>query len=763
MSAKSMGQFSLIVAVVFQFAVSIVSAQESVDLSPKFEADRTAYVEQDAEVIAESKSPMGQFDMTLNFKSGILKHVKAGTKGANVDLTIDRAAMTFDSSMGPSFFDSDIPDEEQSAQWGQILGPQVGSTLGLEVDGSNKVVKCTGMEALVKKIDAEATENMFWQMERKKYDAAAYAAQWQNLALSIFPEKEVKVGDTWTKRYIEDMAELKDFGFDCTYKLESISKNNGETLAEISFQGKVADKQGDYEADSWMPVSGIEVQKATLSGTATINVDRGELVRREDHAEIAYSGSMGQGGDEPNMSTSRKITRNYVVKSVDERRAEKEKNTQIAAAKKRKAEEAQAERRRRFADAKKVDVSTASRENPIGVAESWPQWGGPHGDFKANSAGLADKWPEGGPKMLWSRELGDGYSSIVSDGKWLYTMYRPVDEAKNKTDEIVVALDPKTGETIWEFKYEAPYVEGTDASFGRGPHSTPLIVGDRLFTVGSMVDLYCLDKNTGKVIWHHNLIKEMGASHMMYGYGASPLAHDGKIILPVGGEGKAVVAFNQDDGKVAWKYADFGATHASVFVIKQEGKEQLVLFAASEIAGIDPSDGSTMWRVEHPTQWGANISTPVWGHDGWMFVSSAYGMGSRGIRLSADGGKPVAKEMWHNNKMKIHHGNAVRVGNFVYGASGDFGPVFYAAVDIETGELAWRNREVGKGSSIFADGKMLILNESGTLFLAKVSPTELKIKSQVQVSDGRTWTVPTLIGKRLYLRDRKGIMALDLG
>ncbi len=75
-------------------------------------------------------------------------------------------------------------------------------------------------------------------------------------------------------------------------------------------------------------------------------------------------------------------------------------------------------------------------------------------------------------------DIGDGYSSIACDGKRLYTMYRPTDEEKNKTDEVVIALDPASGETIWEFKYRAPFVEGMDANFGRGPHSTPLIVGD---------------------------------------------------------------------------------------------------------------------------------------------------------------------------------------------------------------------------------------------------------------------------------------------
>ncbi|GJM24510.1 MAG: hypothetical protein DHS20C16_09250 [Phycisphaerae bacterium] len=738
-------------------------AETEVDLTAKFAPDRSSYVELDTKIKASSKSPMGDFDMTLTIKSGTITNVSATGDGAKIAMTIDRTAMTFDSNMGPSFFDSDIPDEEQSVQWEQILDPQVGMALQIDLNAKNNVVACTGMESLVKKIDERATENMFWGFEKPKYTADRYKAQWHNQALSIFPGKRVKVGESWTAPYAEDAAELKDFQFDCTYVLKSVVEKDGHKLAEIEFAGTISGADGKFESEGMMPISNIKFEKATLSGTASIDIDRGELVRREDHVEVAYAGTLGQGENGPGVSTSREIDRKYVVRTIAERRAEKEANARIATEKRRKAEEADAQRRSRFANAKKVDVSTTMRSNPIGDDSSWPQWGGPHGDFKSVSSGLAESWPEGGPKKSWSRELGDGYSGIVSDSKRLYTMYRPVDEDKNKTDEIVVALDPETGNTIWEHKYKAPYTDGTDVSFGRGPHSTPLIVGDRLYTVGSMVHLHCLDKNSGEVIWKHDLIEELGASNMMYGYGASALAYQDKIILPIGGKGQAIVAFNQNDGSIAWKYQDFGPTHASIFVVERDGVDQLVLFSAGEVAGINPTNGNVNWRIEHATEWGANISTPVWGEDGWLFISSAYGMGSRGIQLTTDDEKPTAIEKWHNRKMKIHHGNAVRVGNFVYGASGDFGPVFYAAVDIESGELAWRNRDVGKASSIYADGKMLILNESGTLFLAKVSPTELNIISKTQVSDGRTWTVPTLVGKRLFIRDRKKIMALDLG
>jgi outer membrane protein assembly factor BamB len=763
MLMRTVGRPIGLMAMTLGLACSIGWAADGVELRAKLEPGRTCVVDVETKIKSTSKSPMGDFDMTFHAKNATRRAVSPHADGVKVADTIDRASFVFDSSMGRSFYDSDIPDEEESEQWQQILAPQIGMTVEVTLDANHQITGCSGMKAIAAKIDSAATGgNMFWMYEKPRYTDERHQENWRNDVLSIFPNRTVQPGESWTARYLEPFAELKDFYFDCTYTLEHITRQDGRTIAMISFTGKIDDPDRKFASDGMMPMHNVKLDKATLSGKARIDVERGELVFRNDNVEVAYSATMSPSPDGPGMSSAREIQRTYSIKTLAEREAEKQANAKIAAAKRRDAEAADAERRRRFADVKQVDVDTATRKNPIGNDATWPQWGGPHGDFKASATGLADQWPETGPKQLWRRDLGDGYSSIAHDGKRLYTMYRPRDEEKNKTDEYIVALDPNTGKTVWEFKYAAPFEEGMDASFGRGPHSTPLIVGDRLFAVGAMVMLHCLDKNTGEVIWSRDLHKDFDAATMMYGYGASPLAYQDTIILPVGGKGQSVIAFKQSDGSVAWQNQDFGPTHASIGLVEVGGVEQLILFAGAEVVGLNPTNGERYWRVEHPTEWGANISTPVWGADGILFISSAYGMGSRGIQLSTERGKPVAKELWHNRKMKIHHGNAVRVGNFVYGASGDFGPVFYAAVDAATGEFAWRSREVGKSTSVFADGKMIVLNENGELFLATVAPAGIKILSQVKLCDDRTWTTPTLVNNRLFLRDRHQIMALDL-
>src|SRR5205807_349554 len=170
---------------------------------------------------------------------------------------------------------------------------------------------------------------------------------------------------------------------------------------------------------------------------------------------------------------------------------------------------------------------------------NWPQWGGPQRNFVVEAKGLAETWPAGGPKQLWSRVLGEGHSSIVVDQGRLYTMYSRGEQ------EFVIALDAASGKTVWEKGNAAP-TTGLALENGRGPHSTPLLVGNLLFTVGVIGKLQAFDKQTGNVVWSHDLWREYGGRRMDRGYSCSPLAYKSTVIVTVGGaSGQALMAFDQ--------------------------------------------------------------------------------------------------------------------------------------------------------------------------------------------------------------------------
>ena len=392
----------------------------------------------------------------------------------------------------------------------------------------------------------------------------------------------------------------------------------------------------------------------------------------------------------------------------------------------------------------------------VNAQSDWLQWGGPNRDFTAPSKGLAASWPATGPKQLWTRPLGAGHSAVLASGSNLYTMYSQGDQ------EYVIALAAGTGKTVWEHKYAAP-PDGLDLEYGAGPHSTPLIVGDLIFTVGATGRLFALNKDNGKVAWEHDLWKEYGGTKMGRGYSCSPVAYKNTIILTLGGKEQTLVAFNQKDGSVAWKNQTLDLSPSSPLLINVDGQDQLLMFLGKVVAGLDPNNGNLLWSHPHVTEWGLNITMPIWGKDNLLFISSAYSGGSRVLKLAQKEGKTSVQELWFQNRFRVHHGTAIRIGDYVYGSSGDFGPAFFGAISMKTGEVLYQDRSFPKTNFLLADGKLIMLDEDGNLALATATPEGLKVISKASIMKNLAWTVPTLAGTKLYLRDRRTIAAFDLG
>lgn len=393
------------------------------------------------------------------------------------------------------------------------------------------------------------------------------------------------------------------------------------------------------------------------------------------------------------------------------------------------------------------------------VDRDWTQWGGPRRDFSVRCGPLADKWPEAGPRELWSRPLGMGHSTILYDDGRLYTMYRHPE----KEQDIVIALDARSGETIWETAYDSPSKPDQLVDFGPGPHSTPLLVNGKLFTVSATARLNALDASTGKILWSHDLMAEYEASHLGRGYGGSAVDYKNLIILNVGGKDVGYAAFDQDTGEVVWKTEAFGGGYPSPFIVEIDGQPQVIVAASNNRAGLDPQTGKVLWQHTVPDKDKATMTTPLFVPPGTLFNTAAYGCGARALQIKHSGDDWQVEELWFNPKMRVQHGNVVRDGKWVYGSSGDFGPAFLCAINLEDGELAWRERGFPKSTMLLADGKLIILDEKGRLALAKTKADGIEVISEAQVLEERAWTTPTLIDQTLFLRDYKTIKALDLG
>jgi outer membrane protein assembly factor BamB len=400
----------------------------------------------------------------------------------------------------------------------------------------------------------------------------------------------------------------------------------------------------------------------------------------------------------------------------------------------------------------------ALRQAPRGAAASndWLLWGGPRRDFVTEFTGLASTWPADGPRKLWTRTIGDGYSPIAVEGNVLYTAYH------RGSEDVIVAIEASTGKNLWEFAYESRFQAWVPSSVGPGPYAMPQVVEDRLVTASGAGKIHSIDKKTGRSVWSRDLYTEFGGTRLEWGYSCHALPYKDGLLFLAGGRGSGALALRKSDGSVIWKNLDFRNAHSSPLLIEVDGQPQVVALLASEVIGIDPENGQKLWQHPHNTEYGLAISTPVWAPGNLLFVSSAYSAGSRVLQLNQSGGKTTVKELWHSPRLQSEMSTLIRLGDYVYFSSGQGAPLM-TCVNIRSGEIAWQQRGFAKAQLVAAaEGKMILLDEDGTLALVEATPKELRVLAKASLLQSLAWTPPTLVGTKLYLRDRKDLMALDL-
>jgi outer membrane protein assembly factor BamB len=378
---------------------------------------------------------------------------------------------------------------------------------------------------------------------------------------------------------------------------------------------------------------------------------------------------------------------------------------------------------------------------------NWPQWRGPNRDGISKETGLLKQWPAEGPPLVWKATgAGRGYSSFsISNGK-LYTLGLRGDR------EFVVAFDVATGKEAWA----TPHGSAFRNDRGDGPRGTPTVDGDRVYALGGSGDLSALDARTGKIAWTKNVLEAFGGSNITWGISESPLVLGNKVLVNAGGQGASIVALNKSDGSVIWKSQSDEAGYSSGIPLEVNGITQVVFFTAERAVGLDLKDGRLLWEYKHPSNRTANVATPIV-RANRVFVSSDYGTGGGVVEIKPDN---TAQEIWFSKDMRNHHSSSVLIGDHLYGFSG----AILTAMKFDNGEIAWRDRSVGKGSLVFADGNFYLFSENGVVGLAEATPTGYKEKGRFRIQQGSlpTWTHPVVAGGRLYLRDQDTIYAFDV-
>lgn len=388
------------------------------------------------------------------------------------------------------------------------------------------------------------------------------------------------------------------------------------------------------------------------------------------------------------------------------------------------------------------------------LAGDWPQILGPDRNGIAVDEQLADSWPDGGPTVLWEREVGSGLAGVaVAEGR-VVVFHRLGDE------EVAQALDAASGEEIWKQSFRTSY--RSSISEDDGPRCVPLLHAGHVYLFGAQGDLHCLSLASGEVRWTRAAYRDFEAQEGYFGAGSTPLVEDGKLLVNVGGrKGAGIVAFDLANGETVWQSTDEAASYSSPVAVTVAGQRQVLFVTRYNFISIDPRDGSERFSFPFgkrgPT---VNAATPLV-IDGHVFLSANYGVGAVFARLGADS----AETAWENDEvMSSQYATSVFHDGHLYGIDG--GESIGAATRLRcfdpfTAEVKW-TEACENGALLLAGDKLLMLGTDGRLTLVLPSPDEYRELAAAGVLEGTTRALPALAGGRLYVRDSQTLKCLDV-
>jgi outer membrane protein assembly factor BamB len=381
-------------------------------------------------------------------------------------------------------------------------------------------------------------------------------------------------------------------------------------------------------------------------------------------------------------------------------------------------------------------------------AQDWPQFLGPQRNGVYSGPPLATKWPAGGPRKVWQTSVGAGFAGPVVVGDRVVLFHRVADE------EVVDALDAKTGAPKWRFAYRTTYRD--DFGFDEGPRAVPVVVQGRVYTHGAEGQLHAIDLATGRRVWSVDTMRRFQVRKNFFGAAGSPLVEDGRVIANVGGrdgtKDAGIVAFNADTGDVLWTATNHEASYASPISAMLGGKRTVVAFTRQGLVAIDPATGAVRFQKSFRSRSMAsvNAATPLVLGD-QIFVSATYETGAALLRVKDD----ALTDVWSSDEvMSNHYATSVVFNGTLFGYHGrqEFNPSF-RAVDMATGKVRWSEDRFRAGTVTLAGDKLLILRETGELVIAEASPQAFRPIARAQILPPTLRAHPAIADGFLYVRN----------
>jgi outer membrane protein assembly factor BamB len=439
-------------------------------------------------------------------------------------------------------------------------------------------------------------------------------------------------------------------------------------------------------------------------------------------------------------------------------------------------------------------VEPKSKTPAITLGEDWPRWRGPRGDGTWRGPKLPEKWPAGGLKRLWRQPVGGGYAGVVGAQGRVYTLdfqKKGASTPREKQDpsspeaqptakpyaghERVLCFDAETGKPLWSHAYQVHHEE---LSYGNGPRAAPTLHDGRIYALGAIGRLFCLEAATGKVAWSKDLVKEFGARVPMWGLSASPVVYDDLVIVHAGAKPDGcLIAFDRRTGVKRWGSLSDDAGYATPILIQHAGQPQLVCWTPSHIRGVDPRDGKPLWNIRYEVTYGTAIATPIF-QEGIVLVSG-YWEGAKAIRLADQAaaaksakpprGSPAAAELlWEDNRnLRALMSQPLYRDGLAFLLDKRHGLTCF---ELKSGNKLWDddNRMTPKGRNPQAsmvwlgDGdRAIILNSDGELILARLNREGYQEQSRTNII-GPTWAHPAYMGNRVFARSDSEVVCVEL-
>ena len=442
---------------------------------------------------------------------------------------------------------------------------------------------------------------------------------------------------------------------------------------------------------------------------------------------------------------------------------------------------------------------------PKGAAADWPQLLGPQANGTSPETGLLSAWPSDGPKVLWKKRVGTGYSAPSICDSRLVLFHRIGNE------EVVEALDAKTAKPIW--RHASPTRYRDPFGYNNGPRCTPMLTEKHCFTFGAEGVLQCLYVKTGKPVWQRKTAEEFRVPEAFFGVGSSPVLEGNLLIVMVGGQpNSTMVAFDKNTGKTVWQSAgrdtwqgkpSIGwpgeplvrwrgieklASYSTPTLATIHGKRTLFCLTRQGLVSMEPLTGRvnfTRWFRSRAND-SVNAANPVVVGNQVFCSAAYYGVGSFLLNVAKDG--KSFTEVWSTNErrkknrrldpaLSIHWTTPILHDGHLFAFSGRNEPdAFFRCVELESGKVKWNRDErwqksgskqpgvYGRGSAVMADGKLFALGEGGLLGLFEVNaanPVELG-RHQVPELHYPCWTAPILSNKRMVIRSEDYLICFDV-